>query len=348
MPVDEPEAAKKLDVFGSATLPEWLAERQVSLAFTTYQASRLMLVGISPQGRLTVNSRTFPRCMGLFASSDSQVLMLATNHQIWRLANVLQPGGDYEGCDRLYLPRIGYTTGRLDTHDIVVDSGGKVFFVATGFNCIATLDSVHSFAPVWKPAFISTLANQDRCHLNGLALRDGKPRYVTAVAQTDVADGWRDWRADGGVVIDIETNEVIAQGLSMPHSPRYRDGKLWLHNAGTGEFGYVADGDFTPVAFCPGFLRGLAFVDNYAIVGLSKPRDKTFTGLPLQERLEAAHAKPQCGLHIIDLATGQTVEWLRVEGPLAELYDVAVLPGTKLPTALSPQSEEVEKLISVP
>lgn len=337
-------------MLGSATLPDWLAHQNVSLAFTTYQASRLMLVGRSATGRLTVHSRTFPHCMGMFATSDSQTLMVATGAHIWRLANVLAPGADYNGNDRLFLPRTGHATGRIDTHDIVLDANGTAFFAVTGFNCVATFDAVHSFAPVWKPKFISTVINQDRCHLNGLATRDGEPRYVTAVSQSDVPDGWRDWRTHGGVVIDIKTNEIIAHGLSMPHSPRFHAGKLWLHNAGTGEFGHLDEstGDFVPVTFCPGFLRGLAFVGDYAIAGLSRPRDQTFTGLPLQDRLEAASAKPQCGLHIISLATGQTIEWLRLEGPLAELYDVAVLPGTTMPTALSPQSEEATTLLSVP
>jgi len=110
-------------------------------------------------------------------------------------------------------------------------------------------------------------------------MRDSKPAFVTAVSKSDTIDGWRDRRADGGVVIDVENNRVICEGLSMPHSPRWHDGKLWVLNAGTGELGYVEMpkgkakmGKFKPIAFCPGFLRGLSFHDGFAFVGLSRPR----------------------------------------------------------------------------
>ena len=136
-------------------------------------------------------------------------------------------------------------------------------------------------------------------------MRDGRPAYVTAVADSDVVDGWRDRRRDGGCVIDVAANEIVARGLSMPHSPRWYRDRLWLVNSGTGEFGTVdlATGRFEPIAFCPGYLRGLAFVGDYAVVTLSKPRHVTFHGLELDERLQQRGAEPQCGLQVIDLRT---------------------------------------------
>ncbi|MEG4576841.1 DUF4915 domain-containing protein [Microcoleus sp. N3A4] len=65
--------------------------------------------------------------------------------------------------------------------------------------------------------------------------------YVTASSQWDVVDGWRDRRQNGGIVIDIESNDIIVRGLSMPHSPRWYRDKLWLLNLGRGELGYVDD-----------------------------------------------------------------------------------------------------------
>ena len=207
-----------------------------------------------------------------------------------------------------------------------------------------------SFTPLWRPPFLSKLAAEDRCHLNGLALADGRPRFVTAVGTSDVVDGWRDRRRDGGVVMEVPDGRVIASGLSMPHSPRLYRGRLWLHNSGTGEFGSVdpGGGRFEPLTFCPGYLRGLAFAGDYAVVGLSQPRhDKTFSGLALQEELARRGAEARCGLLIIDLRTGDVAHWLRVEGMVRELYDVAVLPGVTRPMALGFKTDEILRMIAV-
>src|SRR5262249_15298111 len=170
--------------------------------------------------------------------------------------------------------------------------------------------------------FLSKLAAEDRCHLNGLALVDGRARYVTAVSASDVADGWRDRRRGGGVVLDVTDGRTVAAGLSMPHSPRWHRGRLWLLNSGSVYLGSVAPaaGAFEPLTFCPGYLRGLALVGDYAVVGLSRPRhDKTFSGLPLDEELARRGAEARCGLTVIDLRSGDAVHWLRLDGMVSEL-----------------------------
>src|SRR5262249_12549346 len=172
----------------------------------------------------------------------------------------------------------------------------------------------------------------DRCHLNGLAMDGARPAYVSAVSRSDVADGWRERRRDGGVVIDVASGEIVASGLSMPHSPRLYDGRLWLLNSGTGEFGTIdpKSGAFTPVAFCAGYARGLAFAGRHAVIGLSRPRrNQTFEGLALDERLSAKDAVARCGLQVVDIDTGNAVEWLRFEHTIGELYDVAVIPDVR-------------------
>ena len=224
-------------------------------------------------------------------------------------------------------------------------------FVNTLFSCLARPSGTHSFTPVWQPRFISRLAAEDRCHLNGLAMRDGRPAFVTLVGPSDVADGWREHRRSGGLVIDVASGEAVAGGLSMPHSPRWHGGRLWLLNSGTGEFGHVdlATGRFEPVAFCPGYARGLAFIDGFAVIGLSRPRAKTptFEGLALGERLEQKGAEPRCGLHVVDLATGDASHWLRIEGVVEELYDVIALPGLRRPMALGFMTDEIRRVIRV-
>nr|MBA3494754.1 TIGR03032 family protein [Gammaproteobacteria bacterium] len=261
------------EVFCSRHFTGWLSDERLSLAFTTYQAGKLFLIGLNPAAGLSLFNRTLSRCMGLWG--DGQTLYLSTLFQLWRFENSLGPGETYQGYDRLYVPQLGWTTGDLDIHDIAVDGEGCPVFANTLFSCLATVSERHSFVPLWQPPFITKLAAEDRCHLNGVGLDRGVPRYVTAVGRSDVADGWREHRAGGGLLIDVEGNAVVLDSLSMPHSPRlYRD-KLWLLDSGRGQFGYVdlERGVFEPVAFCPGYARGLVFHGDHAIVGISRARE---------------------------------------------------------------------------
>lgn len=341
-------AAPWVNILGSRHLADWLAQERVSLAMTTYQAGKLLLLGRQPNGRLGVHERTFDRCMGLWG--DGQVLWMSTEYQIWRLENSLAAGESYQDHDRLYIPRTGYTTGDLDVHDLAVESDGRLVFANTRFGCLATLSDHCSFRPLWRPPFLSRLAPEDRCHLNGLAVVAGRAKYMTAVSRSDVCDGWRDRRRDGGCVLDIETNDLVATGLSMPHSPRYYRERLWVLNSGAGQFGYVdlQKGQFEPVAFCPGYLRGLAFIGDYALVGLSRPRhDHTFSGLELDQQLASRQAEAQCGVQIIDLRSGDIVHWLRVEGLITELYDIVALPEVVRPMALGFKSDEIKRILTI-
>jgi uncharacterized protein (TIGR03032 family) len=248
------------------------------------------------------------------------------------------------------VPRLSHVTGDLDVHDLAVDADGRLLFVNTLFGCLATVSDRHSFVPLYRPPFVSRLAAEDRCHLNGLAMRDGRPAYLTAVSEGDVVDDWRDHRHDGGVVIDIAANEVVLRGLSMPHSPRWHRGRLWLHNSGTGEFGYadLERGRFEPVTFCAGYLRGLDFVGDFAVVGLSEPRgERAFAGLALQERIEAKKAKPRCAIQVIDLRSGDVVHWVRFDTLLHEFYDVALLRDCARPMAIGFQTDEIRRVITI-
>lgn len=341
--------ASSFSIDCSRNFPGWLMEQRISLAFTTYQAGKLFFVGTQPSGRIGVFERTFNRAMGL--CGDGQTLWLSTAYQLWRFENVLEPGATDGEFDRLYVPRGCHVTGDIDVHDIALGSDSRPVFVSTLFGCLATVSDRYSFEPVWQPKWTSKLAAEDRCHLNGMALEDGRPKYVTACSQSDIVDGWRDQRTGGGCVVDVASHEVIATGFSMPHSPRlYRD-KLWLLDSGRGQFGHVdrTTGKFESVAFLPGYPRGLTFVGDYAVIGVSKPRhEKTFTGLPLDEELSRRNASAQCGLFVIDLRSGDTVHWLRAEGAIAELYDVVVLPGVRRPKALGFQTEEIRHSVWFP
>jgi len=344
----DPPAAPTLEISTSRQMAAWLAEQALSIAFTTYQIGKLFLIGLKPTNELSVFERSFNRCMGLCPTGNG--FYLSSLYQVWRFENVLGSSELQDGYDRLYVPQLGYTTGDLDIHDMAVDGDGRLLFVNTLFGCLATVSETHSFKPVWRPRFISKLAAEDRCHLNGLAMREGRAAFVTAVSTSDVVDGWRDRRVNGGVVIDVQSGEIVSTGLSMPHSPRWHRGKLWVLNSGTGEFGQVEvdTGRFAPLAFCAGYMRGLSFHGDFALVGMSKPREnKTFAGLPLDDRLKARQAEARCGLQVIDLRTGDAVHWLRMEGIVEELYDVITLPRVRRPMTLGFKTDEIRRLISV-
>ena len=335
---------------GSPHVAEWLHQTGVGLAVTTYQTNRLFLLGVKPDGTLSGFERLFDRPMGLHVTEDGSRITMATRYQIRELVDALGEDDAYEGYDRVYVPRRAHTTGELDAHDLHRTANGDIRFVNTRFSCVAAPSRTHSFRTVWTPPFISRVRPEDRCHLNGLALEAGRPRYATAVSRSDVADGWRTQRDGGGVVIDVRTNEVVAEGLTMPHSPRVHDGDLYLINAGTGELGRIdlGTGAFEPIAFCPGFGRGLALHDRVAIVGVSKPRgDEVFRDLPLGRRLREKNATARCGMFVIDLTTGSVAHWLTFTRVVDELYDVQVLPHTRRPMALGFKTDEIRRFITI-
>lgn len=339
-------------ILASQGLTGWLADHDVSLALTTYQAGRLFLIGRKPDGGLRAHERRIDHCQGLW--TDGARLWTSGKSVLWRFENVLGEGGrTARGGDRLFVPREGRVTGAIDIHDIGLgDVGGDrpgPIFVATAYNCLATVSESGSFREVWRPPFVSRLVGEDRCHLNGLAMEGGRAAFVTAVSRSDIADGWRERRRDGGVVVDVASGEIAAADLSMPHSPRLHDGRLWVLNSGRGELGWIeaASGAFHATAFCPGYARGLAFVGPYAVVGLSRPRrNQTFEGLALQETLTSKDTVPRCGLIIVDTRDGRIVEWLRFEHTINELYDVAVLPGVAQPEAIGFVGEDLERHVS--
>jgi uncharacterized protein (TIGR03032 family) len=338
----ENQETPKLEITSSRLFMSWLSSQNASLAFTTYQAGKLFLIGTNHDGSMSIFERTFNRSMGLSVAKGQ--LWLSSLYQLWRFQDFLEPGQLSDGYDALYVPVAGHTTGDIDIHDIHVKEENNPVFVATRFNCLATLGSKYSFEPVWRPHFIDRIAAEDRCHLNGMAVEDDQPRYVTCVAHSNIAEGWRDHRADGGLVIDVETNDIVSSGLSMPHSPRLYNGKLWILQAGTGEFGFIdkESGQFEAVCFLPGFARGLSFIGDYAVIGLSKPRyNKTFNGLLLNERLDSEGAQAKCAVYVINLTTGDIEHMLDIEGVVEELYDVAVIPDVKRPKALGFKSDEI-------
>ena len=220
------------------------------------------------------------------------------------------------------------------------------------FSCLAAVDEGASFRPVWWPRFITQLAPQDRCHLNGLAMDEssGRPAYVSAAAETDTSRGWSERRVGNGVVMDIGSGEVVCSGLTMPHSPRLHDGKLYVLNSrhqGNWVRSIPPPAASTRVAFVPGFARGLALHRGHALVGLSLPRsNEVFTGLPLDDRLKAENQPAQCAVVVVELATARVLHWMRLGGIVRELYDIAILPGARRPMLVGLAQGQVNRLIN--
>lgn len=326
----------------------WLASQKVSLAFTSYQTGQLFLVGLLPNGSVSFNQQNFVRAMGV--CYDGGRLWLGSLYQLWRLENMLGVGEQANGSfDTVFVPREGRTTGDIDIHEIGILVDGHPVFVNTKHSCLAVLDPVHSFRPYWRPPFISKLAAEDRCHLNGMAMLDGRPAYVTAVSQTDVLSGWRARRETGGVIIEVETGRVVTDQLSMPHSPRVADGKLYALDSGRGQLIRVDldTGAKQDVAFCPGFLRGLAVHNGFAVVTASKPRDGSFKELELEREITRRDGEPWCGVFVIDLRTGDLVDWIRLDGEISELFDVAILPGHVCPMSIGVDTMEIQNTITI-
>ena len=331
----------------SRGMADWLRSTRTSFAFTSYQTGQLFLVGLLPNGTVSFNQQNFVRAMGVCYQPGR--LYLGALSQVWRLENMLRPGERANGqFDMALVPRNAQTTGDVDIHEVGTDDKGRVIFVNTKYSCLATLDLVHSFRPIWKPPFISRLAPEDRCHLNGVAFEGGKPRYVTAVSRSDIVTGWRERRHEGGVLVEVETGRIVTDQLSMPHSPRLHDGAVYALDSGRGEIVRIdpASGEKNKVAFCPGFLRGMSIHAGHALVTVSKPRNGTFAGLALDEALKSRDAEPWCGVLVVNLASGDIVEWVKLEGFITELFDVAAMPGVVCPMAIGPDTIEVRSTIS--
>lgn len=342
---DRPRASAAkpaLEIQGSRLFADWLASTGGSLILTTYQAGKVFMIGTRPNGQLSICERSFSRSMGIGVGNGA--FWVSTLYQMWRFENYLDAGQGRNDHDAMFVPVCGHTTGDIDIHDVHLDAQGAPIFVATRFNTIAKLSDKGSFRPVWQPPFIDRLAAEDRCHLNGLAAANGEPIVASCIGESNIADGWRDKRQNGGLLIHVPTNEVLARGLSMPHSPRLYEGELFLLQAGTGEFGVVNEdtGGFEPLCFLPGFARGLTFSGHHAIVGLSRPRDtKAFNGLALNDRLDREGVSPRTAVCVVNIDTGDLEHQLSFEGVISELYDVQFLPGVRCPTLLGFKSDDI-------
>lgn len=325
--IDGDRADRRIPVSYQFTpmLVEILQHLKASIILSTYQAGKVLVLG-QYEGRLTISFLDYDRPMGVAIGKDriavgagSGVHFLKASHGA---APTVKPVGSYDGC---FVPHQTRHTGRILGHDLAWGREG-LWIVNTLFSCLCTLDDEHSFVPRWKPAFISELADQDRCHLNGMALESGIPRYVTALAETNTAAGWRADKARTGFLMDVQSGENLSRGLCMPHSPRVRNGELFVLNSGHGAICKVdrQTGRLETVEQVPGYTRGLAFHGQFAFVGLSRIREtNVFGGLPISERRNELC----CGIAVIDLQSGRSVAKFQFLTGVEEIFAVDVIPA---------------------
>lgn len=335
-PAQAPSASPPSDPLRSvhtSNLPDLFAQLQLSLVVSTYQAGKVILVR-SDGNSLNTHFHPFSKPMGIAA--DGVRLTIGGSNTVWYYRNVpavapkLEPKGKHDAC---YLPRRLHVTGDIDIHEMAYARDNTLWLVNTRFGCLCTLDAEHSFYPRWRPPFVSALAPQDRCHLNGLAMVEGRPKYVTALGETDSEGGWRENKASGGLLMDIETSTILLRGLSMPHSPRWYQGKLWVLESGQGTLAEInlEARTWRTVAELPGFTRGIDFYGPLAFIGLSQVRESAvFSGIPLVKRLK----ERTCGVWVVHIETGETLGFLRFEAGVQEIFAVQVLPGIRFPEML--------------
>ncbi len=342
----------------SERLPSILAQTKSSLVISTYQTGHLVVVS-APHGQLAVSFHLFDRPMGVAVRPGW--LVVGTRTQIWSLRNfpdALKPPGRYDAC---YLTRFSHFTSNIDGHELAWVSTGpgsatdqspgatasqtsgegglELWIVNSLFSCLCAVNSSFSFVPRWCPPFVTALVPEDRCHLNGLAVADGKPRYVTALGETNSAEGWRPVKIGGGCVIDVLNNQTICRGLIMPHSPRLADGRLLLLNSGLGQLVTLdpANGQLQTIAELPGYTRGLAIHGNLAFVGMSKGRA---SASPERLPITARYPELKCGCAVVDLQTGQAVAYFGFTCGIDELFDIQVLPGVSSPFVSGPFADQ--------
>ena len=327
---------------------DWLREQRISIAVSTYQSNRVIFISSrNDHSRIHVQARSFERPMGMYITKNC--LTIACKNSIWEFSNFLQQGSFYDQFDALYAPSRMFVTGSIDIHELGYEAkSDKIIFANTQYDCISTLSKNNSFEIEWIPPFLSRCMGDDRAHINGLCFINKTLQFASMCSQDDQSFGWKKNQDMGGILIDITNNQVILERLSMPHSPRFYDGRRWILNSGLGQLGFEENGKYIPICELPGFTRGLAFCRNYALIGLSKLRSKSLKKLPIEEKLSKNAIYPDvCGIFIFDIQAKRPVHYLLFDEPIRELFDIQVLPH-RTPMIVGTQDDLLSRFIKHP
>jgi uncharacterized protein (TIGR03032 family) len=327
-------------------VPGILKGLNISLAMTSYQSQALFLVRSDGQ-TIDTNIKRFRRPMGLAVTKDQ--ITLGTFSEILRFNRndaVISDLDDKDKVDACFTPSASHTTGMINIHDIAYGDEG-LWIVNSAFSCLATIEPGYSFIPRWKPPFITELKPEDRCHLNGMAMKDGRPKYVTTFNQADENNSWKGDLSLSGTLIDIESNEILIDGLIMPHSPKVYQGHLYYCESG---HGLVCRYDPTTkksvtLTKLQGFSRGIDFWGPLMFVGSSKTRKSdTKKVLPISREFDETY----CGIWIINLEDNEIVGQIVFEGDVNQIYDLTIVPGISYPELVELGDRRIKDIFSFP
>ncbi|MFT5858089.1 MAG: hypothetical protein ACI865_000173 [Flavobacteriaceae bacterium] len=321
----------------SSHVPEILQRLNCSIAISTYQAGKVVCISAKDENSIIQLPRTFEKPMGIAKHPTKDKLAIACKDEVVVLANSPELAEFYPNAkkkyDALYMPRATFHTGPLDIHDLSYGDQDELFGVNTLFSCIVKIDDDYNFTPYWRPKFIDKLVSEDRCHLNGMAMQDGKPKFATAFGKGNTFQSWRERVTTDGLIIDVENDEIIIEGLAMPHSPRIYNGELYTLLSATGELIRInpKNNSYDVVVKLDGFVRGMDLHKDYLFIGLSKLRKNSSTFA----KLDFADKANEAGIVIVHLPTGSIAGKITYQSSLDEIYDVHILADKKRPNLLN-------------
>ncbi|MDO4574550.1 MAG: TIGR03032 family protein [Planctomycetia bacterium] len=311
---------------------QWMFQYGGSIALTLPTSGKVAFLGWDGR-QITAFYRQFDYPTGMAVHGEQ--LLITSRQRITLYANNRQLSYDYDPqtpgvYDSCYLPRASWYVGEVYPRETAFDKQGMLF-VNTRFSCLARPSFKYHFETAWKPEFVSEVVPEDRCHLSGVAIAENQAAYVTAFGATNTQEGWKENLLTSGVLINVPANQVVLRGLCMPHSPRWYKGCLWFLNSGAGELWVLSPrtNDVKVVCSLPGYVHGLDFWNDYAIIGVSLPRNGENNGengrLPFMRK----NQKPFCGVVVLNIHSGQIAGIFQFLQGCSEIFDLRLLPKSR-------------------
>lgn len=296
---------------------ETLSELEATLLVTREYEHLLMALSVT-DSRPVISYMPLPHPSGLAVDRARNVLHVASTrnpNQVYDLAPVesLMKRADVELEqleDRPLVPlRSRFFPGSLYIHDLSL-IGDELYANAVGQNAVVRLDERGGYERVWWPRSVETadgpVFDRNLIQLNSIAAGKSIASSYFSASTDKISSrlpGHQNFAVDGrGVIFSGKTREVIARGLTRPHSARLMNKTLWVDNSGYGEFGRIEGERFEAVARLDGWTRGLCLKGRVAFVGTSRviPRFRQYApGLEVERSV--------CGVHAVDTTTGRVL-----------------------------------------